>query len=136
LTFGIGAVVDLVLVEREAATLVIRLEPMVLGKGCTNKLIAGDGTSSWWKLTRVEIPILFRPGLGSADKLQSYILVGPSVGFLLSAKARINAPGEADIEVNDKFKRVDFSLAFGAGLNIPVGTNAFFIESSACLPIF
>lgn len=60
------------------------------------------------KFNYVNIPVLVQLMFGEGFRLQT----GPQVGFLASAKFE-NEDAEADID--DNFKRGDFSWSFGAG---------------------
>ena len=61
---------------------------------------------------------------GSSDT-KPYVMAGPTVGYLLSAKVK-DPDGEEDIK--DDIKNIDFGLAFGGGVSLPMGNNTFFVE--------
>jgi len=54
-----------------------------------------------------------------------YVLAGGEVGYLLSAKVKQSAPGEADQEedVKHDYENFDYGLVAGAGLEIPIATG-------------
>ena len=74
-----------------------------------------DGTL---KLDYLNIPLMFKYYAGSGFNIQA----GPQVGFLMSAKYKMEAGGEsADIDVKDEMKGLDFGLNIGLGYDLESG---------------
>ena len=57
---------------------------------------------------------------GSGDT-KPYVMAGPTVGWLLSAEV----DGE---DIKDDVKSIDFGIAFGGGVSLPMGNNTVFVE--------
>jgi hypothetical protein len=111
--FAAGAVAVFTVNEMIA----IQAEPTYMQKG--TKLEILDVTVNW-KLDYIDIPVLAKVSFGQAN-VKPYILAGPAVGILLSAKAE-------DIDVKDAFKSIDFGVNFGAGVGMLMGKNTLFLE--------
>ena len=62
------------------------------------------------KLGYIDIPVLVKVMLPTEGALDPSIFIGPSIGFLLSAKAE-------DVDVKDDFKSTDFGLVVGGGID-------------------
>jgi hypothetical protein len=76
-----------------------------------------EGVTVKFKLDYVQVPLLGKFRLG--PNVPIAVLVGPSLGFRTSAS--IDAPGVTDEfndEFDDTFKRFDFSLVTGVGLDL------------------
>ena len=70
------------------------------------------------KLDYLNIPLMAKYYVTEGFSLQA----GPQVGFLLSAKAKVEAGGEEEEEdIKDDFKGLDFGLNFGAGYELESG---------------
>lgn len=118
--FGIGAVVDRVLADN----IDLHLEPMFQQKG--SKLEEG-GDDTTLKLSYLEVPVMIRyhfPGEGSA---KPFVMAGPSVGILMSAKYEFDGGGEFDAK--DETNSVDFGVGVGGGVTIPRGDKTLFCEA-------
>lgn len=117
--FGFGGVLDLGLSENVA----LHVEPMFLQKG-SNVNVQGLGEIKL-KASYIEVPVLFKIALGTSTT-RPYVMAGPSIGILLSAKAD-------DTDIKDTTKSTDFGLAFGAGVSFPAGNNSVFVEGRYAL---
>lgn len=120
--FGIGGVLDVGLNENIS----LRFEPMYLQKGSTFDDNEEPDIELTIKSFYFEVPVLFKLVLGTSTT-RPYLLVGPSIGFLLSSKLKIEGRDE-DQDLKDDFKSNDFSLTFGGGVSFPAGNNSFFLE--------
>jgi hypothetical protein len=60
------------------------------------------------KLNYINIPVLAQYMFKDGFRLQT----GPQIGILLSSEVKIN---DVEIDVDDTYKNIDFSWAFGAG---------------------
>jgi hypothetical protein len=124
--FEAGAVVDLGLGGRFS----LRLEPMFLVKGSdVSFALSGPPPSTpngAFRLSYVELPVLLSVSLGSGS-FRPYLLAGPTVGYLTSAKAQRLATGE-EMDTLDLFKRTDIGASFGGGFSVPVGGARVFVE--------
>jgi len=128
--FGIGAVLDLGLNQN----LVLRLEPMYLRKSAAFESVFDpeEGFSAKFELKAayLEVPVFLKLA-AQTNTIQPYVMAGPTVGLLLSAKMKIDAPViGVGVEANaeDILNFIDFGLGFGAGMNFSTGKNAIFVE--------
>jgi len=91
-------------------------------KGATYSENGGNLT---WALDYIEVPLLFKviiPVQGS--NMRPSVFVGPAVGFNTTSKVTIEFNGQSeDMDLKDDTQSTDFSLVFGAGLGVGVGTN-------------
>jgi hypothetical protein len=79
-------------------------------------------TGEWWqdegKITEsfnyLHIPVVLKFKLASEGKFVPFLLAGPAVGFLLSAK-------ENDIDIKPWFKSTDFGADLGFGAEMAAG---------------
>lgn len=115
--FGVGGVLDL----RLAENVMLHLQPMYLQKGAKDDT---EGSDDKLKFAYLEVPAMVKVAFGTSSA-RPYIMAGPAIGFLLSAKA---SSGDEDVDIKDFLKSTDFGLDFGAGVSIPAGNNSFFIE--------
>ncbi len=125
--FGAGALFDAGLSEHFA----LRFEPMFLRKGAEAKATEeGVETISRIKMDYLELPLMARFAFGSnMSNAKPFLLAGPSVGFLLSAKSKDESAGITDEkDIKDELKNLDFGLNFGGGLNVKAGRTNLFIE--------
>jgi hypothetical protein len=142
---GLGGILGLGL----ANNVVLRFMPMYLQKGAKDRSVLSEARL---KLSYLEVPALVKIAFGTSTA-KPYIMVGPTLGFLLSAKATVEgesvdlyykeifmdwqavahrpryfaAMGES-VDVKELFKDIDFGLNFGAGVSFPAGNNAIFVE--------
>jgi opacity protein-like surface antigen len=130
-TFGVGGVLDIGLNENVS----LRLEPMYLQKGAKVDLTDSDlGTATFtFKGAYLEVPALFKVAFGTSST-RPYLMVGPTIGFNLSSKLGLRAPGfSAEIDAKEIVKSTDFGLAFGAGVSFPAGASSIFVEGRYAL---
>ena len=126
---GFGLVLDAGLKQGPG----LRIEPMFLQKGLeiTSIFLQGQESTAKFKFSYLEVPVLLRLAMdGGMAKL--YVMGGPSVGLLLSAKQSIDGEFGFDEDVKDEFKDFDFGLIGGGGISIG-GPIAFFIEGRYAL---
>ena len=122
--FGIGGVLVFGLKENIS----LHFEPMYLQKGTAYDDLEVPDTKLTIKSFYFEVPVLVKLTLGTGTT-RPYLLVGPSIGFLLSSKLKIEGTNE-DRDLKDNFKNNDFSLTFGGGVSFPTGNNSFFLEGN------
>lgn len=129
---GLGGILDLHL----ANNVTLRLQPMYLQKGAKLESDELPDLEFKFKLSYVELPVLLKLALGKGAS-RPYLLAGPAVGFLSSAKIAVKASGTPEVAVDAKefFKDIDFNLAFGAGLSFAAGKNVIFFEGRYALGI-
>ncbi len=129
---GLGGILDL----RLANNIVLRFKPMYLQKGAKLESDELPGVEFKIKLSYVELPVLLKLALGKGAP-RPYLLAGPAIGFLSSAKIALKASETPEIAVDAKqfFKDIDFNLTFGAGLSLAAGRNAIFVEGRYALGI-
>lgn len=125
--FGFGAILNLDF----AQGIGVQVEPMYLQAGVkTTGTIAltGQNVEVKNKVNYLEIPILFTYTIATGKgQIQPYLLAGPSVGILLSAKFTDINGNETDVKSTTK--STNFSAMFGAGAKMPVGKNTVFLEA-------
>jgi hypothetical protein len=119
--FGVGGVVDFRLTE----TAVLRLEPMYLQKGAKESQGIEEAA---WELAYLEIPAFLKFDLGSGTT-KPYVLVGPTIGFLLSSEFKLTeGPLSVKLDMKDATKAFDFGIGFGGGISLPWGNKTVFAE--------
>lgn len=75
-----------------------------------------EGGNEKLKLTYLEIPVLGVYNFPTSSSTKPYILAGPALGILISAKA-----GEDDFK--DNVNSTDFGFVLGGGVGFPAGEN-------------
>ena len=76
--------------------------------------IKSGSTEGHAKIDYMRLPLLLRLGRPSADKATGFVVVGPSMGFLMSAKTVI---GTVTDDFKNELKSTDVSLVVGAGIS-------------------
>ncbi len=117
---GFGVVLD----RELSGQIDLHLEPMFLQKGST---IKEGGDEATYKLSYLELPVMFRYNIQSDASAQPYVMAGPSLGLLLNAKVDFKDGDEFDAK--DETKSLDLGLAFGGGVSIPKGDKTLFAEA-------
>jgi hypothetical protein len=122
---GLGGILDL----RLANNVALRLQPMYLQKGAKLESDELPDVEFKIKLAYIELPMLLKLAFGKGAS-RPYLLAGPALGFSTSAKIAVKAFGAPELAVDAKefFKKIDFTLALGAGLSLAAGRNAIFVE--------
>jgi hypothetical protein len=96
-------------------------------KGATYSESGADLTIT---LDYIEVPLLFKlliPVEGS--NIKPSVFVGPSIGFNMTAKAKVEFEGESEEnDLKDDTESTEFSLAAGAGLGFMVGQNELGVD--------
>ncbi len=70
------------------------------------------------KFDYLNVPLMFKVYPTTGFSIQA----GPQVGFLLSAKAKVEALGmDIEQDMKDEVKSLDFGLNFGIGYELPMG---------------
>ncbi|MCH8019850.1 PorT family protein, partial [candidate division KSB1 bacterium] len=119
--FGIGGILSFGVGE----TLALQLEPMFLQKGAKLKLSdQGFTLEAEIKVSYIEVPAMLKFAFGSGDT-KPYVMAGPTVGWVLSAKVKDDMEEQ---DIKDDVKNIDFGLAFGGGVSLPMGNNTVFVE--------
>ncbi len=75
------------------------------------------------KLSYLEIPILAKVSIPMEGKVKPVLLIGPSLGILLSAKDKIEmeaagVSASAEVDIKEIIKPIDFGLVFGGGVDV------------------
>lgn len=83
-----------------------------------------EGEKATFKGSLIEVSVLPKLLLGRGST-QPYVLAGPTLSLLLSAKVS-RTRGEEDVK--EFFKDTDFGFDLGGGVRFPVGVNSFFVE--------
>jgi hypothetical protein len=101
----------------DKGNIAVRVSPMWVQKG--GKFDDGV-TEVKEKWSYIEVPLYIMASTTSG-KARPYAMVGPSVGFLLSAK-------EDDVDIKDDFESTSLSARIGAGVSVEAGRNHVFLE--------
>jgi hypothetical protein len=89
------------------------------------------------KLTYLSFPILGKLGFGQNGSAQPYLIFGPEVGILLSAKNVTKVEAEAmgqsasdeeEVDLKDGTESLEIAINFGAGITIPMGNISLFVD--------
>ena len=124
--FGIGGVLDLGLNENIA----LRLEPMYLQKGAEFDVTDPDLDSAQlkFKAAYLEVPVFLKFAFGTSAT-RPYVMAGPTIGFNLSSKFDISAPGiNVEVDIDELTETIDFGFGLGGGVSFPMGNNSIFVE--------
>jgi opacity protein-like surface antigen len=117
--YGFGAVLGRELRDN----LSLELQPLYVTKGA--KLSPdGGGEGGTARLSYFEVPLVLKLSARSGG-VRPYLLGGPVIGFRTSAKVESGGLSE---DFEDQIKDTDFGLALGAGVQIPAGRGAVFVE--------
>ena len=120
-----------VFIEINLPLLPISIQPEVLysvkgSKIGPNAVLLANEMSSPNKVTTsyIDIPILVKYYL-SSPVIKPFIFVGPSIGFLVSAKEEATSFGlgtsqEKEIDVKNQTTSIDFGAVVGVGAKIPL----------------
>ena len=123
--FGAGAVLDIHL----SKNLYARIEPMYLQKG--GKIEEGQDAANQpegqIRTSSIEIPLLVQYAFG--DKIQPYLIGGPTVGYNLKSEIEFDLTGlEFTGDMKDVTATFDLGITFGGGVQVPVRFGTIFLE--------
>jgi hypothetical protein len=77
----------------------------------------------------IEVPVLFAYTPRTGGTIAPNLFAGPSVGFLTSAKYKLEAAGESEsASIKSSLKSTDFSLIFGGGLDFGLGSRSLAVD--------
>lgn len=118
LTFGGGAFGSVPL----APQISVQAEVLYMMKG-TKWDYEEDGISieEKFKLTYLEIPVLFKYEVPMEGSISPLFFAGPALGILLSAKVDVAG---IELDVKDFTKGTDFGVVFGGGAAVKAGEKA------------
>lgn len=140
--FGVGAVAAFPLSPMFA----IQLEPTYMQKGAGADFTEGNEKyETTIKADYIDVPVMAKISFGESTT-KPYIMAGPYIGFLLSAKQKLDKAtvdgqdvtdqipsSEREQDIKDFVKSTDFGLNFGAGVSFPMGNNSLFLEAQYSL---
>lgn len=115
----------------------IQANPSYLMKGAKYSLDLGiASTDLTWKFDYLSIPILAKIAFG--ERTRFYLVTGPELAFLLSSNQKIELKGlglqeSEEDDLKDYMNSTEVALALGFGVEIPMGSTVFFIESRGSL---
>jgi opacity protein-like surface antigen len=92
---------------------------MVVTKGVEVEVL--DDNVGYTSLRYLEIPILLRRDIPVGDSAALFVVAGPGLGVLLSAKNVENDGGTEDIK--DETKDLDIGLIVGGGVGVPLSSG-------------
>ena len=126
LGFGAGAVLDFNISKHLNA----RIEPMYMQKG--GKIEEGSDPANQpeglIKSSSIEIPILVQYTFG--DKIQPYLVGGPSMGYNLKSELSFDLTGLEFIgDMSETTINIDLGIAFGGGIQVPIKIAKVFLEA-------
>jgi len=111
--FGISGIVLYPLSE----LLDVQVELMYLQKGAKIE-------ETKWNFAYLSIPVLGRYNFGS-ENASTYVVAGPEIGFLLSAKFENSGAVE---DIKDEVKSIDLGINVGAGVSMNMDSTPVFWE--------
>ena len=79
------------------------------------------------KLGYFSIPVMVRYAVLRQDAFHIYVMAGPELSFLTSAKWKDESTG-VETDFKDELKSTEFSLDFGAGVAVPVSTFKIILD--------
>ena len=123
--FGAGVVLDI----RLSKNIFIRLEPMYLQKGCNIEEGSDPANQPEGQITSsaIEIPLLIQYTLG--DKIQPYLIGGPTVGYNLNSEIEFDVTGlKFKGDTKDVTNTFDMGFTFGGGVQVNAGFGTIFLE--------
>lgn len=99
-------------------------------KGATNSgTFEGITYESELKLDYVEIPLLLKFLIPIKDSgVRPTIFAGPSIGFNMSAKSKVEAGGQTFEQDIEDVASTDIGLVFGGGIGFPVGNGELGVD--------
>jgi hypothetical protein len=134
-TFGAGVFMDYYLTQ----LLILQINALYNNKGAKfESSESGTGFSyqatTTEKLAYLSIPVMLRYAFSQGQGVIPFLIAGPELGILLSAKAKTEASGsfgsgEDEVDIKDNLKSTDFVLNFGAGIEIPLQSVILFLEA-------
>ncbi len=106
-------------------------EPMFVGKGAQ---VGGSGsgtsgTTGALKLDYFEVPVYAKLRFGDGA-LKPYLLAGPALGFETGAHRSLDGQGAGSLDLNDRIKGADASLAAGGGVAVKILGAEAFVEAA------
>jgi hypothetical protein len=134
---GAGGVVDVALDDRVS----LHLEPAYVVKGSRFEIepddfIFPERVTGSIRLSYLELPALLRVTVGG-DRVQPYLVAGPTLAYLLTARIRGESGGTtADEDAEDTFEKIDLGLSAGGGVRVPAGRASVFIEGRYSLGLW
>lgn len=99
----------------------LRAELLYSQKGQKYDIVSTD-TYVKTRLGYLELPLLLQIHVPASSSVSPMVLAGGYGAYLLSAKMS-GVYNEADNDVKDSFKKIDFGLVIGAGLQLNVGVS-------------
>ncbi len=96
------------------------------------------------KLTYISFPVLAKIAFGEGNALRPYLVVGPELGFLSSAKVALEMDAKIEIEaigysgtesfdededIKDQLESTEFALNIGGGVEFPLGSAKGFLDA-------
>ena len=76
-----------------------------------------------FRLTYLEIPILAKYSFAVGTNMKASVFAGPALALKVGATTYVEVGGESITEDLDEAKGMDLGLAFGAGMEWPLGNN-------------
>ena len=77
----------------------------------------------------IEVPVLLSYTPSTGGNTVPNLFAGPSVGFLMSAKFKLEAAGESEsTDIKSSLKSTDISLIFGGGLDFGLGSRTLAVD--------
>ena len=104
----------------------LRTQLMVLQKSCTYQQGLDQGYT--YNLLYLELPLFIKIAVGK--KFRPYLLMGPSIGYRIKAKADVHqgvAAGTSDLK--NITPKMDFSAMAGGGISYALGKFTLFVEA-------
>jgi hypothetical protein len=97
-------------------------------KGAQVDAIGPINAEALFKIGYVSLPVLLK--LKGGGQVRPYFGAGPELAFKTSARARASLGSLSEEEdISEDVKSIDFGLALAAGVELPVGRRAVFLEA-------
>jgi len=120
--YGFGGILGLQLNNNFS----LQLRPLYLQKGAT---LDQDQPSPDidFLMTFLEMNVSLKAVTG--NQLRPYVLVGPSLGYLITAEVEADFPGSVlTADIKDISQNMEFGLGIGAGIEYSLGKGYLFLE--------
>lgn len=118
--FGFGGVIGIPLMD----ALSLKIEVLYLRKGSDIR-VTGFDEDVEVVAEYIEFPIMAKYSF-DAGGIHPYLIAGPTIGFLLSARQTASfIPSEAE-DIKDDTESLDLGIGIGAGVDLPIGSNTLF----------
>lgn len=86
------------------------------------------GAKLVFRLSYLEVPVLAKYSFAAGPSLKVFVFGGPAFAFKVGATSYFEWEGESETEDIEEMKSLDLGLAFGAGVEMPLGANRLTLD--------